>query len=117
MIVNTKDFRLECDHDPDPDLSYMDQEGFEEEKKAWENGELVCVYVRARIQLHFKSTSSLETITSPGLYGIVLQTVDMDDDPYILEVFEQECKQLLDMLLELGVDVHGTVADAVAAGS
>ena len=99
MIVNTKDFVRKVDHDPDPDLSFMDQD----EKQAWVNGELVCIYVKAIIQIFLKNTKVTVLLESPGCYGIVVNSVD---DPYVQEIFEEECKILADMLIEMGMTVQ-----------
>ena len=109
MIVDTKDFHKVVDYDPDPELhaDYMDQEGFEEEKASWLAGDITCLYVFAAVTINIPHGTDGTYIThdvhSPGLYGIFVYS---QEDPYLDEVYKEECNVLISMLTTMGMSIH-----------
>ena len=95
--------------DDDADQSWAEQQGFEEDLAALKNGELTNYGVRARVEIQIPLASTLQhgchisqNIESPGIWGV---TVANSDDPYIDEVFKEECNTLAQMLTALGIEV------------
>ena len=85
--------------DPDADTSYLEQEGFEERREAYERGEFGYVAVRATCEILVNGI--IETIDSPGLWGI-----EDDSSPdYLDEIADDERQILVGVLRELGVNV------------
>jgi hypothetical protein len=71
---------------------------------AYNNDEFHLVGVRAVATIHIPAGSGwiIQTIESPGLWGI---ESDSGDD-YFAELFEEEKEQVLDMLKELNVSTE-----------
>lgn len=95
-------FRFEKVEDLDPDPSYLDQEGFEDRKAAFERGDFGYVGVRAKVNLMIPQAEGghrLQVITSGGLWGIESDS----DDRHFKEVGQEELQQLKDDLTKLGV--------------
>jgi len=90
--------------DDDPDTSYLDQEGFEDRKKSYEQGCFNFCGVRAKIRLEIPNGESkiLQSIESPGLWGIE----DDSGEDYFNEVFEEEKETLIQMLETMGMQVE-----------
>ena len=87
---------------PDPDLS--GQDNFADRKAQYCNGEFNHIGVSAVVNLEIPigNGSILQTIHSPGLWGI-----DSDnDEDYFNQVFEEETVTLCAMLAALGVEVE-----------
>lgn len=82
--------------DEDPDTSYLEQEGFEDRMRQYENGLFSFVGVRAvaHIEVPCGSAWIMSTIKSPGLWGIE----DDSSEAYFNDVFEEEKRTLLEML-------------------
>lgn len=89
--------RVVVEEDPDPDVSYLDQEDFEERKNAYERGEFGFVGVRAEADVVLAETT--QTLVSPGLWGI-------EDDSGLDEierVAQEEWSVLRDVLKDVGI--------------
>jgi hypothetical protein len=76
-----------------PDASYLEQEGmgFEDRLAAYRRGDFYFIGVQAEATIHVPVGSDVvvQTITSPGLWGI---ESDSGDD-YLKEVGEQESRR------------------------
>jgi hypothetical protein len=75
----------------------------------WDTGAEVegLIYIRATCEIEITPEGYghgiLQTLSSPGLYGI-------DDDSskeYLDEVWQEECQTLIDMLKEIGAQPKG----------
>ena len=60
--------RVIVEDDGDPDVSYLEQDGFEERRAAYKRGELGFLIVRVEADVFIKDTEQL--LVSPGLGGI-----------------------------------------------
>jgi hypothetical protein len=107
--VSRASFEKVVDNDDDADLSWAEQEGFEEDLAALKNGDLTNYGVRARVEIQIPLASTLrhgyqiaQNLESPGIWGV---TVANSDDPYIDEAFKEECNILAQMLTALGIEV------------
>ena len=90
-------FRVLVEHDPDPDTSYLEQEEFEERLAAFNRGEFSFVGVRAEAEVVIEGT--VQTLTSPGLWGIESDS----GEEYIEQVSGEEYHALRDVLLAVGI--------------
>lgn len=89
--------RVVVEEDPDPDVSYLDQEGLEGRRAEYRRGKFGYVGVRAEADVSIASTT--QTLSSPGLWGIE------NDAPTeeIEEIAAEEWRALRDVLLAVGV--------------
>ena len=95
---------LRCSIMPDDfaDASYLEQEGFEERKAAYERVEFCLVGVCAEATICFEgehdAKSGVTHLRSPGVWGVE------DDCPdYIDDIYREELTTLRAMLDEMGV--------------
>lgn len=84
-------------HDEDPDLSYLDQDDFEDRRDAFERGDFSFVGVRAEAEVAIGGI--MQTLTSGGLWG----TESDSGDEYFLEIADQEWHELRKILTDVGV--------------
>ncbi len=87
--------------DPDPDASYLEQEGFEDRLRAYERGDFGFMGVVAEVEVDVEGT--IQTIRSAGIWGV---ESDSDDD-HVQELAEEEREDLLSQLNALNVTVRG----------
>jgi len=83
--------------DEDPDTSYLDQDEFEDRRKAYRQGDFSFVGIRAEAQIVVDGIA--QTIVSGGLWGVESDS----GDAYILEVAGEEYNDLRRILKTLGV--------------
>lgn len=106
LVVHRSDFKRVIVTDAHCDTSYLDQEEFAADRRAYQRGQFSFVGLRARIEIkipsHPKGHSILHEVESPGLWGIQTNS----DDTYFDEVFRDEADILEDMLTTLGVEVQ-----------
>ena len=69
--------------DPDPDVLYLEQEGFDERRTAYKRGELGFLIVRIEADVFIKDTE--QTLVSPGLGGIESDLSEEELDGIISE--------------------------------
>jgi hypothetical protein len=90
-----------------PDTSYLDQTEFEDRRQQYRDGDFYFIGIRASIEIQIPSKSggywNLQTIQSPGLWGIESDSAD----DYLSEVFKEEKAVLIEMLETLGVTCSG----------
>ena len=60
--------RVIVEDDPDPDVSYLEQDGFEERRAAYKRGELGFLIVRVEADVFIEDTEQM--LVSPSLGGI-----------------------------------------------
>ena len=60
--------RVIVEDDPDPDVSHLDQEGFEERRAAYKRGEFTFYGVHVESDMLIEETEQM--LVSPGLWGI-----------------------------------------------
>lgn len=106
ITVSESDFRRVEIPDDSPDTSYLEQEGFEDMLRRYNEGEFGFMGIRAEVTIQISNVGYgggwyLQTISSPGLWGVET----LADDNYLTEVFAEECEILKSMLLELGIEV------------
>jgi len=89
--------RVVVEHDPDPDVSYLEQEDFEERLAAFQAGEFSFVGVHAEADVVIEGV--VQTLTSGGLWGIESDS----EKEYLEEVAVQEYEELRKILKTIGV--------------
>ena len=97
--------RVVVEHDPDPDASFLEQDEFEDRLASFKRGEFEFVGVRAEAEVLIEST--LQTITSPGLWGIESDS----GEEYIAGIAVEEYEQLSKVLKTIGVPTAQLAAD------
>jgi hypothetical protein len=90
-------FRVLIEHDADPDVSYLEQDEFEDRLAAYKRGEFGFVGVRVEAEVVIEGM--IQTLTSPGLWGIESDS----DKEYIAQVAGEEYAALRDVLKAVGV--------------
>jgi len=83
--------------DPDPDVAYLREAGFEERRKAHKRGEfkLLATYVEADVFIE----DTAQTLVSPGLWGVESDLAQEELD----EVIAEEWAALRAVLKSVGV--------------
>lgn len=89
--------RVIVEDDPDPDVSYLMQEGFEERRRAHKRGELGFVGVHVEATVFIEDTE--QTLVSPGLWGI---ENDLDEEE-LDQIVGEEWNALRNVLKTVGV--------------
>lgn len=106
LVVHRSDFKRIIVTDAHPDTSYLDQEEFTADRRAYQRGQFSFVGLRARIELkipcHPEGHSILHEVESPGLWGVQTNS----DPSYFDDIFEEEANTLEHMLTTLGVEVQ-----------
>jgi hypothetical protein len=109
MTVRACDFERIEEYDPDPDMSYLDPDANPEyaaRLAAYHAGAWHCIGIKARATflIGLGEAAVIQTVESPGLWGI-----ESDSDAgYLDEVFHEEVRTLRDMLAQLNVTVADT---------
>lgn len=98
--------RAIVEDDPDPDASYLDQEGFESRLVAYKSGEFGFLSVRLEADLLIEHTE--QTLVSPGVSGI---ESDCGDDE-IDRIVQDEWIALRDVLKAVGISTTYLPLDA-----
>ena len=83
--------------DPDPDTSFMDQDEFDERRAEYERGNFQFVGVRVEAEVLIEGT--VQTLVSPGLWGIESDS----DKQYFVDVANEEYEELRKVLKTVGV--------------
>jgi hypothetical protein len=83
--------------DEDPDVSFLDQDEFEDRKEEYHRGDFSFVGVRAEAEIVVDGI--IQTITSGGLWGVESDA----GDEYIKEVSQEEYNDLRKILKTLGI--------------
>jgi hypothetical protein len=83
--------------DDDPDISFLDQDEFEDRKEAYRRGDFSFVGVRAEAEVVVDGI--VQNITSGGLWGVESDS----GDEYIKEIAGEEYNDLRQILKTLGV--------------
>lgn len=113
MTVCASDIERIEEFDRDPDLSYLDPDADPdyaaqnaERLAAYRAGAWHCIGIKARATflIDLGQAAVIQTVESPGLWGIESGS----DSGYLDEVFHEEAQTLRDMLAQLNV----TVVDA-----
>lgn len=89
--------RVVVEEDPDPDSSYLDQDDLKDRKAAHKRGEFGFVGLRVEADVIIEST--VQTLTSSGLWGIESDS----DKEYLESVAVEEYEQLRKVLKTIGV--------------
>ena|GEM_PF-2245781 len=97
-----EEIRVVVEHDPDPDVSYLEQEDFEERLAAFQAGEFSFVGVHAEADVVIEGV--VQTLTSGGLWGIESNSVENESgEEYLREIVVQEYEELRKILKTVGV--------------
>jgi len=83
--------------DPDPDVSYLGEVGFEARRKAHKRGEFKLLGVHVEADVFIKDTE--QTLVSPGLWGIESDLVEGELD----QIVGEEWSALRAVLKTVGV--------------
>lgn len=89
--------RVVVEHDPDPDVSFLEQDDFEDRLAAYKRGEFDFVGVRAEAEVVVEGV--VQTLTSGGLWGVESDS----GEEYIESVAVEEYEQLRKVLKTIGV--------------
>lgn len=89
--------RVVFEPDLDPDSSYLDQDEFEDRRKAHKRGEFSFVSARAEADVVIEGV--VQTLTSGGLNGIESDS----EDEYLTEIAAEEWNSLRNVLKTVGV--------------
>lgn len=79
--------------DPDPDVSYLDQPGFEERKQQYEDGVFTFIGIRAI------GVCGEITVFSGGLWGIESDS----DEEYLTRIGDDEAEDVRRILRDHGI--------------
>lgn len=98
------DFRRVVVDDYDADVTYLDQVGFEDRKRALLRGDFGFIGIRARVEVTIPQSAThgvVQVFESLGMWGI-----ESDSDPaYLTFQYEQECAELVSILRALKVRI------------
>lgn len=86
--------------DPDPDVVYLAEAGFEERRAAYKGGELGFLCVRVESDVLIKDTE--QTLVSPGLGSIESDLTESELD----QIIDEEWGALRVVLKTVGVPTH-----------
>ena len=106
MTVRAGDIERIEEPDPHPDLSWLELDANPANAArlaAWRAGEWHCIGIRARAAflIDLGQAALVQTVESPGLWGI-----ESDGDPeYLDRVFSDEAETLRGILAQLSVTV------------
>jgi hypothetical protein len=92
-----RSIRVVVEHDPDPDISFLEQDEFDERLAAYKRGEFDFVGVRAEAEVIVEGI--VQTLTSGGLWGVESDS----GEEYITEIAVEEYEQLRKVLKTIGV--------------
>lgn len=92
-----RSIRVVVEHDPDPDVSFLEGDEFDERRAAFERGEFDFVGVRAEAEVVIEGV--VQTLTSGGLWGVESDS----GEEYIAEIAVEEYEQLRKVLKTVGV--------------
>jgi len=95
--VKLQAVRVIFDQDPDPDTSYLDQDGFAERRSEYKSG--LFFFVSARAEADVVIDGILQTLQSGGLNGIESDS----EEEYLTEIAAEEWKALRGVLKTVGV--------------
>jgi hypothetical protein len=95
--VKLQAVRVIFDQDPDPDTSYLDQDGFAERRAEYKSG--LFFFVSARAEADVVIEGILQTLQSGGLNGIESDS----EQEYLDEIAAEEWKALRGVLKTVGV--------------
>lgn len=98
------EFEMVIEDDDCPDVSFMEQPGFEEDLRAWKAGELVSLYVYARVTARPEHGDERE-YRSSGVGGVIMSRRYSLRDPHLAEIFQEECRQLEAELASEGISI------------
>ena len=112
LLAKIEKITIKQMYDNDPDYSYLEQEGFENKLKAFENGDFFYIGIKAEAEIITSYDGKnwlINKITSGGLWGIESNS----GEDYLEEVRLEEERELKDILLKFGFDA-GEIEDALS---
>ena len=89
--------RVIFEEDPDPDISYLEQDEFEDRLDAYRNE--VFHHIGVHVEAEVSIADTVQTLTSPGIWGIESDT----DEESLDQIVSEEWKSLRDVLKTVGV--------------
>lgn len=92
-----REIRVVILEDTDPDPSYLDQEGFEDRREAYQRGDFYFVGMRAEAEVVIEGT--VQTLDSMGIWGVESDS----GDAFFNELANEEWDQLRTVLKTVGV--------------
>ena len=97
--VELRGIRVIFEEDPDPDVSFLEQEDFEDRLAAYKRGEFNFIGVRVEAEVTIAETE--QVLASPGVWGIESDHEDGRD-----EIIAEEWKALRAVLKTVGVSTE-----------
>ena len=98
--VELRGIRVIFEEDLDPDVSYLEQDEFEDRLAAYRKGKFNLVGVRVEAEVLIAETA--QTLASPGLGGIESDS----EQEYLDEIIAEEWKALRAVLKTVGVSTE-----------
>ena len=98
--VELRGIRVIFEEDLDPDVSYLEQDEFEDRLAAYKKGKFNLVGVRVEAEVLIAETT--QTLSSPGLGGIESDS----EQEYLDEIIAEEWKALRAVLKTVGVSTE-----------
>ena len=92
-----RSIRVVVEHDPDPDISFLEGDEFKDRLDAYNRGEFDFVGVRAEAEVVVESI--VQTLTSGGLWGVESDS----GEEYLVGIAVEEYVQLRKVLKTIGV--------------
>ena len=96
MTKRIESIKVERLYDNDADVSYLEQEGFEDRLRQYRNGQFGFIGIQARAEIVVNGVC--QTITSGGLWGIE----DDSDEAYLATEESDQVTDLCNQLSALG---------------
>jgi hypothetical protein len=90
-----------------PDASYLDQEGFEERKAAWERDEFCFVGLRSVVTVHDPSSGTTLRLTSAGVWGVESDS----ETSYFMDLGQEELTEMADTLAQHNISIEGVTPE------
>ena len=105
ITVKKSDFDRHVTPDQYPDASYLDQEGFEQRRAAYQRDDFAFVGVSAAIEvaIPYGNGAIMHLFESPGIWGVESDS----GEEHLNSLFAEEREVLAAMLTALGVKVEG----------
>jgi hypothetical protein len=95
--IDLHSVRVLIEQDPDADVSYLEQDEFEDRLASYKRGEFELVGVRAQADVVIEGV--LQVLESGGTYGIESDS----EEEYFEQIFVQEWESLRTVLKTVGV--------------
>lgn len=103
--LSVQQIKIKKIYDEHPDWSYLEQEGFEDRLKEFQNDNLYFIGIRAETNLYIpkgNNTCQIMKINSGGLWSIEFDTPEED----LQDIIQHELSDILDTLSMFGINTN-----------